>query len=343
MGDTIARCRALRAAGGHIQHVGAAVHLGALAQQVEKASRIAVRQAGHDAVGLVHMQAEFEPALQCCVHHRRQRDAVVRGQAPEVQVVLQHQVVVVGRELAVHAVSEQVGGDVGDRLFEREGAPVRGTRHLGEDDAGEEDRVELERAVVALGREVRAQVFDLFVDRLQHPRVERRIEARVGRGMSHEAAVAVDPVLHAPPGHVGGDEAGRRGLHPAADQLDPALRVAPVAAALERQREPDRVVELVQQDVPLDVGTRVVQPGDRVAQAMGLVVELEVAVQQRVDLLGPGFVGVGDHVVAHCARGAVVREQGRVVERTPRRQKDRSSRCVENLHRRFVQVHAVAF
>ena len=318
---------ALRALRGDVEHVGAAVQLGALAQQVEMAARVAVRQAGHDAVGLVHMQAEFKAAQQGIVEGWRHRDAVHPGQAPEVQSVLQHQVVVISRQLAVHPVAEQVAGQIGDRLFQRKGSPGSGAAHLGQHHAGQEDRIELQRAVIALFGQVGAQVLDLFVQRVQQPAVEfgRDVRAAVVRGVADEQVQAVDPVLHPAPGHVGRDETHRRGAHPAVDQCGPALHIDFQAAALEGQAQADGIVELVQQDVPLDVGARVVQPFHRIGQLVRFAVELEAAAQQRVDLLGPRFVGVGDRVVAHRTRRAKVRQQRGVVQAGPGRQEDRAS------------------
>jgi len=63
----------------------------------------------------------------------------------------------------VHPVRAEVGGEV--VLQGRDGEieqPVHVER--GEREGGDEERVELERAVVALGREVRADVLDLLAE-----------------------------------------------------------------------------------------------------------------------------------------------------------------------------------
>ena len=283
-----------------------------------------------------------ERALEQRVHLGRHGHAVARGQRAHMHPVAQREVVVVARQLAVHAVAQQVGPQVHQRFAQRELAPVCGTRHLGQRHAGEEDRVQLERAVVALGREVGAQELDLLVQRLQHAAQERRRHRRlVGGAVVDERGEAVDPVLHAPPGHVGGDETRRRDAHPAVDQRGPALGVAHVAAGQEGLAEAGCVVELVQQDVPLDVGARVGEPVNRRGQHVGLAVELEAAVEQRVDLVRSALVGVDHQVDVHVTRAAKVREQRRVVERVVRRGEDRRRRGQRD-GCGVVQVHARA-
>ena len=201
--------------------------------------------------------------------------------------------------------------------------------------------------MIALGCQVLAQVLDLFVYRRQQPGVKCGVDGSACsvRSMRNEMVVAVDPVLDPPTGHVGSDEAGRCDAHPAVDQFGPALQVAGFAAALKSLTESNRVVKLVQQNVPFDIGTRIPEPVDWIAQLMRFEIEFERTVHERLDFRRAGFVGVGDRVVARRARGAKVGEQRCVTEVVPGRQKNRRAtdiRRAQRLNRWFTQVHAAA-
>ncbi len=301
---------ALRALRGHVQHVLAAVQIEAFAQQVAVAAHVAVGERRHLAVGLVRVHREFQRAHQAGVHARRQLDRVQHRQALHAQPVAQHDVVVVGGELALHAVLEQVGGDVAGDLLQREFAPLGGRCELGEHHARQEHRVQLERAVIARRVQIAPQVFGLFVQRHQKPFVERRGDAG-GPVAGDEEVVRVDPVLDAPAGDVGGDEPRRSARNPRIGQRHPFLYVALIARLVPARPEPDRVVELVQQDVPLDIGAWIVEPGDRLAQRMGLAVEAERVVEQRIDALAARLLRLDDREVLHAGAPVEVLEQRR--------------------------------
>ncbi len=307
------------------EQVWPAIQVGGLPQQRPVPACITIGEARRASVGLVHVNAEVECPQQRLVHRGRHAVAVARREGAHLEPVAQREVVVVGGQLAMHAIRQQIGVDVHQCFAQRERSPVLRARELREHHAGEKHRQQFERAVIPLGCQVRAQELDLHMNRLQQASEEGRIDGRLATTHSrqNQSLQAVDPVLHAPTGDVCRDEARRRDPHPAIDQLGPASHVAQVCAALPRLRQAGGVIELVQQDVPLDVGARVMQPIDRVAQRVGFPVELEAAVHQTFKALWQHLLGIHDRVEHHTAIAAIVGEQRGIVQPAPCGQKQR--------------------
>src|SRR3954470_19195203 len=160
-----------------------------------------------------------------------------------------------GRLLAVHAVGPHVRHEVLVELLdgEREQCALLVERRQRERD--DQQRVELERAVIALGREVLADVGGVLADPLQQLAVESRAQAGEA-GRRRERGPGVDPVLHPPRGDVRGvlDALARRDLaQVGADQPLPGVEEALLAGLGVGVREVEAEVELRPLDAPLAV------------------------------------------------------------------------------------------
>ena len=149
---------------------------------------------------------------------------------------------VVRRALPVHAVGpevlEQVLVQLGHRQVEQ--AVVQ----CGQRQRHDQQRVELERAVVALRRERRAHVARLRLDALH----ERR---RQPAGHLRQPLPGVDPVQDPPRGDVAGVVVRRHLGDERADQPLPRREEVPLAGGAEGVREVEPVIELDPLDPPL--------------------------------------------------------------------------------------------
>ena len=197
--------------------------------------------------------------------------------------------VVVGRPLALHAVVADVGRGVVGEQVER----CVGARRVAERDADDEQRVQLERAVVAFGGEVAGEVVGVGDEPLDDPAREALAQPgeSVGGG---EALPGVDPVLHAAGGHVGRVVPHRHLVEERLHEVLPGVEVIAIAGDGEGVPEVETLVQLDPLDAPLlVVGEPVVEPvgvaaeverhaGVREPPAADVVGDRDVAVQ-RVD------------------------------------------------------------
>ena len=249
------------------------------AQQLAVVARVAVRQRRDRAVGAAHVVREVARAAQPLVEARGQRDVEAAAVLARADERAQGDHVVVRAALAVHAVGAEVGQQVGVQLARRQlleaGDQVR------QRERGEQQRVELERAVVALVRQVVAHVDRLVAQALDERLADRRLR---------QPLPGVDPVQDPARGDLGRVVVGRDLRDEARHQPLPRVEVAAVAGGAERVREVEPVIELDPVDPPfLVVGQRgAVQPVRLEAEPHGLAGERELAARD----------GVGQRAVA---------------------------------------------
>ena len=176
------------------------------------------------------------PGVLAHAHERPQDDEVVVGRALDVDAV--------GAE-----VRAQVALELGQREVEQLAVLVQAWQREGDD----EQRVELERAVVAPRREVVAQPRDLRRHAVEHARRHAVAEARE-RFASSERVPGVDPVEEPACDGVGGLAAHLHLLDPRVHEELPGPLVALVAGLAEGSGEVEPEVELRPRDAPLLVG-----------------------------------------------------------------------------------------
>ena len=143
-------------------------------------------------------------------------------------------------------VGQQVAMQLGDREVEQRAAGIEVRQREGRD----EQRVQLQRAVVTLGREVLAQVPDLLVQAGEDPLGQAIREPREAR-RRRERAPGVDPVLDAAAGDVARVEPDRHLLDPGPDQPLPGVQKPQLAGLAKGVGQVEPVVELAPVDPPL--------------------------------------------------------------------------------------------
>ena len=218
----------------------------AVAEQRGVVAGVGVRQRGDGAVGAGAVGEEGLRAGDALVEAGRELDLVAAGVLARADERAQRDRVVVRRGLAVDAVGVEVRGEVAVELGDGEVGGVE----LGEREAGDQQRVELERAVVAGGGEVGADVLDLVGEAGEQARgvLARRLEALPG----------VDPVEDAAGGDLGGVLVGGALADPRRGELLPRPLVAGV-----REVEPPRELD------PLDPPLRVLREVGAVPVGIG--------------------------------------------------------------------------
>src|SRR6185295_6642256 len=155
---------------------------------------VAVGERRDAAVGTMTVERELAGPGEALVECRRNVEAEPPGVLTESDERAQHDVVIVRRAFALDAVAEDVGQQIaGDRVGREPQQPSAGIE-IGQRQRRGEQRVELERAMIALPGQVSLEVPQLFAktdgDRYAEPGRQRvEIEPR------GEATPRVDPVL----------------------------------------------------------------------------------------------------------------------------------------------------
>ena len=233
------------------------------------------------------------PGAACAARSRREREPLVEA-ARQLDVVAtavlacaderaQGDHVVVRAALAVHAVGAEVGQQVLVQLAR--GQLEQARLEVRECERGDQQRVELERAVVALGGEVVADVAGLLAQALHQPRDARLRQPLPG----------VDPVQDPPRGDVAGVVVGRYLEDEGGDEPLPRLQVPAVACRPEGVRKVEPVIELHPVDPPLLVLRQLgAQPVRLHAQLAGLPGKAEDPARDRVRQLAVAMLVLVD-------------------------------------------------
>ena len=237
-------------------------------EEAQVRAAVRVREGRDAAVGPMAVEGELASARQPGVVAVGQRDPEPPGVLSHADERAERDHVVVRRALAVDAIRQHVGQEVLGEGRDGEVEERAGGIQLGKGERRDEERVELEGAVVPLGREPTPQIADL--------RGEAAGDAGRGAGREtgetrrrREHVPGIDPVLDAPAGHVARVGADRHRPDPRQDEALPGAEESRLCSLGEGVCEVEPVVELAPLDRPLPV------VGEAGRAPVGLEPELE--------------------------------------------------------------------
>jgi hypothetical protein len=264
-------------------------------QQLEIAPGVAVRQRRDVAVGPMAVHRELARPLQPLVEPVRQNQVEAPGIFPHSDQRPEHDVVVVGRSFALHAVGEDVALHVGVEAIDGKVQQFTVGVEAGQRQRDDEQPVQFERAVITLGRQVSAKVAHLLANARLDGESDGWVEAaEIFRGS--EPVPGINPVLDSAADHIGRIEGDRNLIDPRGDEPLERLLVAEITGLLARPTEIEAVVELAPLQAPLLVGwQRRMHPVGLDTKFQRDVIDGESA---RGDLVGDRQAAV--HVVDHA-------------------------------------------
>src|SRR5581483_4452669 len=250
-------------------------------EQLAVAARVAVGERGDPAVRAMDVAGEVARPCEPLVVAAAEVEPVPRGVLARRDERPERDEVVVRRRLPVDAVGVKGVAKVAAQRVDGEGEQSV-LVELGERERQQKERVELEGAVVPLGRQRGANVPRLRSEAGELSLRERRPELA-------ERVPRVEPVLDPARGDLARVVIGRDLLEPRADEPLPGVPVRNVAGLATRVREVEAVVELDPLDPPLLV------LGERRSEPVGLDAERagDAAVGEAA-----GEHGLGDGAVA---------------------------------------------
>ncbi len=214
------------------------------------------------------MQREVTCASQPLVEFGAEFEAEAARVLARTEKRAQHDVVIVGRALAMDAVGTDVLEEVAMQFVDGKSQQAAVRVEDGQRQRGDEQRIQLERAVVALAGQVSAQMCDLRAEAVEDDlggAVAESFETIAGG----EAAPGVDPVLNAPAGDVGRIGRDWDLTNPGPHEALPCVLKARLAGLPKCPREVEAVVELHPFQPPLAIGRQ------RRAEPVGLRAKVE--------------------------------------------------------------------
>ena len=149
-----------------------------LCEQRQVIRAISIAQRRNFAIGFVRVKRDVQRLAHLHVKGCGQFDVIELGEARDIKKVAQGQVVIIGREFAMHSVGQQIALRVVREFLNREREPFGGFVEFGKGDGNKKQCPEFERAMVARGRQVRALVRRLLMQRMQEASVKRGRYAR---------------------------------------------------------------------------------------------------------------------------------------------------------------------
>ena len=157
------------------------------------------------------------------------------------------------RSLSLNAVGQHVGDEILVKSVDRESQKAPVDVDVGQRERRDEQRIQLERAVVAFAREMLPEICDLRLKAGSDARLETR-PARFEIDAVGEAAPCVHPVLDATADHVARIVVDRDLRNPRIDEPLPCDRVLAVTCLFGGCREIEAVIELAPFEPPLTIG-----------------------------------------------------------------------------------------